>query len=36
MVGPMRIQMGSKKYASDEDLFDCRVGPITIQIGTLF
>ena len=32
----MKMQMGGKKDASDEAVFDCRVGPIIIQIGTQF
>ena len=32
----MRMQTGSKREASDEAAFDCRVGPMLIQMGTRF
>ena len=30
----MRMQTEAKREASDEDAFDCRVGPMRIQMGT--
>ena len=32
----MRMQMGEKKDASDEAVFDCRVGPMIIKTGSHF